>query len=239
MGLLSWRGPDLAIRRVPRAEERFGGDAATLRAGWFRFFFGGERWEWSDEVALIHGYEPGTITPTTALVLSHKHPEDCSTWLAHLDQVCRERRPISSRHRIVTAQGESREVVVAGQAMVDGGGAVLGTAGFYIDVTRTLNAVRESAKQQAISEAVAAVVDSRTHIDQLKGMLMLIYGIDEDAAFGLLKWRSQATNVKLRLFARQLSRDFLALATDQRLPERTAFDNLLLTAHLRVRDDVA
>ena len=33
-------------------------------------------------------------------------------------------------------------------------------------------------------------------------MLMLINGMDEPAAFNLLKWRSQETNMKLKLIAR-------------------------------------
>ncbi|MBJ7337786.1 PAS and ANTAR domain-containing protein [Mycolicibacterium sp.] len=222
---------------------RYNDDAAAtpppLRTGWFRFYFDDERWEWSDEVALIHGYEPRAVTPTTALVMSHKHPDDRAMMSAHLEYVRRERKPVSTRHRIINVLGETREVVVAGQEIVEGGGEVVGTTGFYIDVTPTLNAVRESATQQAVTEAVATVVESRTQIDQLKGMLMLIYGIDADAAFSLLKWRSQSTNVKLRLLARQLVEDFLALAHHQRLPERTAFDNALLTAHLRVKGDAA
>jgi hypothetical protein len=70
-------------------------------------------------------------------------------------------------------------------------------------------------------------------------MLMLIYGIDADKAFGLLKWRSQETNVKLRLLARQLTEEFLAVTNDTQLPQRSAFDKIFLTAHLRVKDDRA
>jgi len=40
------------------------------------YYFADDRWIWSDEVALMHGYAPGTVTPTTELVLSHKHPDD-------------------------------------------------------------------------------------------------------------------------------------------------------------------
>jgi hypothetical protein len=39
------------------------GFVSPLRAGWFNFYFADERWEWSPEVARIHGYEPGTVTP--------------------------------------------------------------------------------------------------------------------------------------------------------------------------------
>ena len=48
----------------------------NLNVGAFRFWFIGQRWEWSDEVARMHGYEPGSVQPTTELMLSHKHPDD-------------------------------------------------------------------------------------------------------------------------------------------------------------------
>jgi hypothetical protein len=52
------------------------GDRDNVSVGAFRFWFVGQRWEWSDEVALMHGYEPGSVVPTTELLLSRKHPED-------------------------------------------------------------------------------------------------------------------------------------------------------------------
>jgi ANTAR domain len=64
--------------------------------------------------------------------------------------------------------------------------------------------------------------------------LMLIYRIDADSAFGLLKWRSQETNVKLRVLAEQIVKDFLGVRYGEELPARAVYDRLLLTAHLRV-----
>ncbi|MGA7051793.1 MAG: antitermination regulator, partial [Mycobacterium sp.] len=32
---------------------------APQRVGWFRFYFTDQRWEWSEQVQLMHGYEPG------------------------------------------------------------------------------------------------------------------------------------------------------------------------------------
>ena len=52
------------------------GVASKTRVGAFRFYFDDQRWEWSEQVQRMHGYQPGTITPTTELMLSHKHPED-------------------------------------------------------------------------------------------------------------------------------------------------------------------
>jgi hypothetical protein len=65
-------------------------------------------------------------------------------------------------------------------------------------------------------------------------MLMMIYGMDEASAFELLKWRSQETNVKLRLLAAQVAADFIALTSSEPLPTRPGYDKLLMTAHLRV-----
>ena len=64
---------------------------------------------------------------------------------------------------------------------------------------------------------------------------MIVYRIDADAAFDLLKWRSQEANIKLRVLAEQLLADFRALDYDDTLPSRAVFDQLLLTAHNRVR----
>jgi hypothetical protein len=88
-----------------------------------------------------------------------------------------------------------------------------------------------------VTAAVTAIAEARADIERTKGMLMLIYGMDEAAAFELLKWRSQETNVKLRLLAAQVAADFLALTGSEQLPSRSGYDQLLLTAHLRINAD--
>jgi PAS domain S-box-containing protein len=203
---------------------------APQHFGWYRFYFEDERWEWSPEVARIHGYEPGSVTPTTRLVLSHKHPDDYEEVAATLEDVRRTRRPFSTRHRIITAQGVTREVVVIGERLHDNTGKVVGTQGFYIDVTPS-----GEARAAIITEAVAEIAEHRAAIEQAKGILMLVYRIQADAAFDLLKWRSQETNVKLRALAEQLIADVRALEYDETVPPRSTFDRLLLTTHQRVR----
>ena len=64
---------------------------------------------------------------------------------------------------------------------------------------------------------------------------MIVYRIDADAASDLLKWRSQAANIKLRVLAEQLLADFRALNYDDTLPSRPLFGQPLPTAHNRVR----
>lgn len=199
------------------------------RVGWFRFYFADARWEWSPQVERMHGYEPGTVHPTTDLVLSHKHPDDYGQVAATLEEIRRTSGAFSTRHRIIDTHGDVHHVVVVGDQLFDDD-SVVGTHGFYVDVTPS---IRE-AQDQIVSEAVAEIAEARGGIEQAKGMLMLIYRISADSAFELLKWRSQETNVKLRLLAEQIVDDFLDLRYDEVLPARSVYDRLLLTAHFRV-----
>lgn len=54
----------------------------------------------------MHGYEPGSVTPTTELVLSHKHPEDRDELLELLQRIRHNREPFSTRHRIRDTEDE-------------------------------------------------------------------------------------------------------------------------------------
>lgn len=64
---------------------------------------------------------------------------------------------------------------------------------------------------------------------------MLVYGIDEDAAFDLLKTLLQSSNTKLAELAVRIAEDFSALGKEV-ITARTRFDQSLLTAHLRPDD---
>jgi len=76
----------------------------------------------------------------------------------------------------------------------------------------------------------------RAVIEQAKGMLMFVYGIDADEAFSRLREQSQQHNVKLRLIARQVSADLVALARTSSPQRRMQHDLLLRTAHQRIAD---
>jgi hypothetical protein len=199
------------------------------RVGWFRFYFDDDRWEWSPQVEKMHGYLPASVTPTTEMVLSHKHPDDYRQIADTFALIRHARQAFSSRHRIVDVQGRIHHVVVVGDLLREVDGTVVGTHGYYVDVTPS-----EQEHQDKVTAAVSIIAEARADIEQAKGMLMLIYGMDEGAAFELLKGRSQETNVKLKLIARQVAADFVALSGSEQFPPRAAYDNLLLTAHLRI-----
>jgi hypothetical protein len=67
------------------------------RVGRFSYLTREDRWEWSDEVARMHGDDPGTVTPTTELVVSHKHPDDKPTVAELIEQVRRHGGPIQQQ----------------------------------------------------------------------------------------------------------------------------------------------
>lgn len=214
---------------MPHCEEDQSGADGKPHAGWFRFYFDDERWEWSADVEVLHGYAPGTATPTTDLVLSHKHPEDRPRIAALLSEVRSHHQAFSTRHRIVDTSGRVRHVIVVADTVTDTGGEAVGTQGFYIDVTPA-----EDSERRRLSAAIAEVTESRAVIEQAKGMLMVVYGITADAAFELLRWRSQEANVKLRRLADQIVTDFVDLAQRDQQATRPAYDNLLLTADQRI-----
>lgn len=216
------------MAREDSLEQALAGGAPE-RVGWFRFYFADERWEWSDQVQILHGYQPGSVTPTTELVLSHKHPDDRQQVAATLEEMRRTHRTFSTRHRIIDTGGRTHEVVVIGDQLLDEEGRLVGTHGFYVDMTPT-----DAQTSAMVSAAVAEIAEYRSVIERVKGMLMLIYRVDEETAFELLRWRSQETNVKLRVLAEQLLTEYGRLVYDETLPPRATFDHLLLTAHQRV-----
>lgn len=208
-------------------------EAAHESAGWFRFYFDEDRWEWSPEVERMHGYQPGTVTPTTKLVLAHKHPDDYRAVADVIDRIRTSREPFTSRHRICDKAGNVHHVLVVADELRDERGAVVGTHGYYIDVTPTL-----ATRQEQVTSAVTQIADNRGPIEQAKGMLMAIYNMTAEQAFELLTWVSQKHNVKVRRLAERLVADFSAVGHDGQMPPRSVYDNLLMTAHQRLSTDL-
>src|SRR3978361_1036355 len=170
---------------------------APQRVGRFEYRYDTDVWTWSDTVFRMHGYEPGDVDSTTELVMGHKHPDDLARVKGLLHQSA---APFSSRHRIRTTTGEIRKVVVVGDPVTDADGQVVATRGFYIDITESFNADL----QKTISDKGQTIVSHRETIDQAKGMMSALYQLDADAAFEVLKWRSQEHNIKLSTVAEKL-----------------------------------
>lgn len=197
--------------------------------GSFRFWFATKRWEWSPEVYLMHGYVPGEVEPTTDLLLSHKHPDDRPVVAEAIARSLNGGNPFSSRHRFVDTQGRIHPVLLISDGITDSDGKVVGTTGYYIDLTDTLAA----AEKDTLDSVLPELLEARVVIEQAKGALMGIYRITETQAFEVLRWRSRETSTKLRDLAQQL---LFELTQTPGAPADwvTRVDHLLLTVHERV-----
>ncbi len=177
----------------------------------------------------MHGYTPGSVVPTTELLLSHKHPDDRDDVAQRIARSLDLGESFSSRHRFIDTAGEVHQVMVVADRLLDDTGTVVGTAGFYIDLTDTL----AENQRDTLSTTLPGVIEHRAVIEQAKGVLMRMYRINADQAFKVLTWRSQETNTKIRDLAAQLIAELPTLpqASPQTVNE---FDHLLLTAHSRI-----
>jgi hypothetical protein len=204
---------------------------SPAHVGSFRYLLADDTWEWSDAVAIMHGYEPGTVCPTVELMLHHKHPDDKEQLAILLASVRTSGAPFSSRHRIIDTKGNIKSVAVVGSRILDDNGEILGTAGFYLDLSEEIgDEVRDG-----VDDAVAALAEARAVIEQAKGMLMAVYAISAQRAFEVLTWRSQETNIKVRRLAEQLVSEVTNGSAIEAL-HRSAFDHLLMTLHQRVTE---
>ncbi|GAA5072168.1 ANTAR domain-containing protein [Nocardia iowensis] len=93
----------------------------------------------------------------------------------------------------------------------------------------------EERGQPSLGRASPELLAARAVIEQAKGALMLVYGVDAEQAFSMLRRRSQATNTKLRALAAQLIAELPSL--DLAPPElRAKVDYLLHMAHTHTTD---
>ncbi|MFI5507701.1 PAS and ANTAR domain-containing protein [Mycobacterium sp. NPDC051804] len=212
-------------------ETRVNGAGAVSGVGSFWFWFDDPRWEWSDEVYRMHGYAPRSIAVTTELVSSHQHPEDRDGLQELLDRVRNSGESHSVWHRFCDTTGREHIVIVVVDPVLDSNG-VLGARGHYIDVTTAL----KETSRDILDETLPKLVEARAAIEQAKGALRLVYGMNDEQAFKLLQWRSQENNTKLRALATQLVSELDAL-TSATSALRTEFDHLIMTVHERVNGD--
>ncbi len=152
------------------------------------------RWTWSERLRWLHGLG-AEGEPTTDLMLERMVEEDRPVMLARFRHHLEHAGPYSCVYRLVREDGQVRRVIFVGDSeAVDG--TVRRLSGFVVDITEP---VRESARR-----AVAASMENRAVIEQAKGALMLVFGVDEDGAFELLRAYSTRNNLKLATVARAI-----------------------------------
>ena len=186
-----------------------------------------DTWWWSEALYRLLGYEPGAVAPTLERFLQHKAPED----QAHVDAVfarcLAEGGPFSCYHHVVDAHGVRKTVVAVGHGDRDATDSQTVTInGFIVDVT--------GSSRQETNAALQATLANRAAIEQVKGVVMLVYGLDADAAFQMLVGHSQIANKKVSAIV-----DDVLKAMDTRSPtetiRRSDVDRLLRDACLEAQ----
>ena len=174
---------------------------APIPVGRFSWRVPEDVWWWSDETYALHGFEPGQVVPSTDLMLAHKHPDD----LDHVREVYRSalQAPtvFSCYYRLVDARRREHSVLSVGESLPGDGVEVREVRGFIVDVTQA----RRADFRDEVSAAVEGATRHRAAIEQAKGVLMFVHGIDENAAFAMLRGLSSTSNTKLATLAERLA----------------------------------
>jgi GAF domain-containing protein len=71
-------------------------------------------------------------------------------------------------------------------------------------VSRTISDFARYKSASRVAETIQGALENRASIEQAKGMLMALHGIDAGAAFDMLRQESQAKNIRLHVIASDL-----------------------------------
>ena len=183
----------------------------------FEYDVQGDRWSWSPGLRDLVGLEPDDV-PTTEQLLDRIVDADREVMRRRFDEHRTTPGPYSCTYRLRDRHGILRRVRHVGESEA-GGGEVKRLYGFVIDIT---DMMRDHA-----AEAVAGAVEHRAVIEQAKGALMLSFGVDEEAAFELLRAYSNRANVKVVEVAEHISSGLSDSSFSRDEPVRSLLDILL------------
>ncbi|MCF6746591.1 ANTAR domain-containing protein, partial [Blastococcus sp. KM273128] len=173
-------------------------------AGRYRFDRHAGTWWWSPEMHQLIGLE---TAPCTEALLRVQHPADAARLLAALS-ACGAGQPFAVETHVHHPDRPPRPVLLVGEPAGDGAGGVRAVEGLCVDLTTA----RAQASDPTGIAALRAEVDqlrtamaSRAVIEQAKGILMLLTGCGEQAAFELLSHISSHTHRKVRDVAQAIT----------------------------------
>ncbi|GAA4732533.1 hypothetical protein GCM10023216_25880 [Isoptericola chiayiensis] len=173
---------------------------AQLVVGRYRVDVGSGRLWWSDEVYRMHGREPDEGEPTIDGLRSRIHPDDRARLSRTAAVALRAGRPFSSGYRIVDPHGKSRTVVVTGEGQHDATGDLTHVAGYVLDVSPLTREALDRESQRAVGRAMVGAAS----VEQAKGALMAVRGVDESTADEVLGEVATRAGVPLQTAAAQV-----------------------------------
>ncbi|MFD2024523.1 PAS and ANTAR domain-containing protein [Promicromonospora aerolata] len=157
-------------------------------------------WWWSDEVYTMHGWRRDEVEPGLEALRSRKHPDDRSRVVRAAGEALRLGRPFACAHRIVDRSGRTRSVVVTGQGTQGPRSRSPELVGYVVDVTP----VQKEALDRRSDGVVHRAFVSQAMIEQVKGVIVAVRGVDEATATDVLVATAKSAGVSLRLAADQV-----------------------------------
>ncbi len=106
---------------------------------------------WSDEVFRIHGFEPGTFTPSVEQAIGFFHPQDQADVRNTFLQSLKDGRAWQAEWRLIDAQGQERTILARGRPLQENG-LTIALFGVILDIT-------EQKRQQQLTEQLSKVVE--------------------------------------------------------------------------------
>jgi hypothetical protein len=176
------------------------GLGTNLLVGRFRVDLTSGTWWWSDELYTMHGWNRHEVEPGLEALRSRKHPDDRARVVRAAAEALRLGRPFACAHRIVDRKGRTRSVVVIGQGWRGGPDQAPELAGYVVDVTP----VQKEALARRSSGVVTRAFVSQAVIEQVKGVISAVRGVDDATAERLLHDAASRAGIPLRLAADQV-----------------------------------
>jgi PAS domain-containing protein len=182
-------------------------------------------WWWSDEVYTMHGWKRDEIEPGLEALRSRKHPDDRSRVVRAAGEALRLGRPFACAHRIVDRSGRTRSVVVTGQGSQASGQSPK-LVGYVVDVTPVQKEALDRRSEAVVNRAFV----SQATIEQVKGVIIAVRGVDEAKATDILVGAARDAGVSLRLAADQVMTS-LQKRGDGAIATVDALDEALAAVH--------
>ena len=177
----------------------------TRLAGRWRYERASGEWEWSEEMATLHGLGADGPGPCTESLVAAQHPDDRPRTIDALSAALTGAEAFCLEVRLQREHGPDRPVLFLGEPQLDGDGTVTAVEGMVVEVPRSAAPVDD--RVHALETEVAQLrtaMDSRAPIEQAKGVLMLLTGCGDQVAFDVLTHISSHTHRKVRDVASEL-----------------------------------
>ncbi|MGR7025098.1 PAS and ANTAR domain-containing protein [Geodermatophilus sp. URMC 62] len=175
------------------------GNRRTRVAGRWRYDRATGEWEWSEEMATLHGLGLEGPGPCTESLVAALHPDDRPRAIDALSGAVTGAEAFCLQVRLQREHGPDRPVLFLGEPQLDADGSVTAVEGVVVEVPRPATPADDRIRdlETEVGQLRTAMA-SRAPIEQAKGVLMLLTGCGDQVAFDLLAHISSHTHRKVR-----------------------------------------